>query len=122
MNSSELTFNSDPTIATISTWDFNTSLGDTLHEKYESLFIKIIELREVLKRKFRCSEGIAHLNKLLFKILEKVRKSSIDLKGELKLGNLEVQINENIPNNRIVIECDGKKAVLEISNLGESCL
>jgi hypothetical protein len=36
---------------TIAAWDFNTSLGDTIKEKYESLYIKIVELSNVVHKK-----------------------------------------------------------------------
>ena len=36
---------------TISAWDFNTAMGGTLKEKYESLFIKIVEVSNVIHRK-----------------------------------------------------------------------
>jgi len=36
---------------TVSVWDFNTSLGDTIKEKYESLYIKIVEVSNVVHRK-----------------------------------------------------------------------
>jgi hypothetical protein len=32
-------------------WDFNTALGDTIREKYESLYIKVVEVTNVLIRK-----------------------------------------------------------------------
>lgn len=34
----------------VSCWDFNTSLGDTIREKYDSLQVKIVEVTAVLKR------------------------------------------------------------------------
>lgn len=36
---------------TVSAWDFNTTLGDTLKEKYESLFIKLVEISNIVHRK-----------------------------------------------------------------------
>lgn len=36
---------------TVSVWDFNTSLGDTIKEKYESLYVKIVEVSNVVHRK-----------------------------------------------------------------------
>lgn len=36
---------------TVSSWDFSTSLGDTIKEKYESLFVKITEVSNVIHRK-----------------------------------------------------------------------
>ncbi len=36
---------------TIAAWDFNTSLGDTIKEKYESLYVKVVELSAVVHRK-----------------------------------------------------------------------
>ncbi len=36
---------------TVSTWDFNTALGDTIKEKYESLYVKVVELSAVIHRK-----------------------------------------------------------------------
>jgi hypothetical protein len=36
---------------TISSWDFNTALGDTIKEKYESLYIKVVEVSNVVHRK-----------------------------------------------------------------------
>jgi hypothetical protein len=32
-------------------WDFNTTLGDTIKEKYESLYVKIVETSAVIHRK-----------------------------------------------------------------------
>ena len=32
-------------------WDFNTALGTTLKQKYESLYIKIVEVSQILIRK-----------------------------------------------------------------------
>jgi hypothetical protein len=36
---------------TISAWDFNTALGDTIKEKYESLYVKVVEISNVVHRK-----------------------------------------------------------------------
>jgi hypothetical protein len=36
---------------TMAAWDFNTALGDTIKEKYESLYVKCIELTNVLLKK-----------------------------------------------------------------------
>jgi hypothetical protein len=36
---------------TIAAWDFNTALGDTIKEKYESVFIKLVEISNVVHRK-----------------------------------------------------------------------
>jgi len=36
---------------TVTAWDFNTSLGDTIKEKYESLYVKIVEISSVIHRK-----------------------------------------------------------------------
>ena len=35
----------------ITAWDFNTSIGNTVRDKYDSLFIKIVEITSVLLRK-----------------------------------------------------------------------
>jgi hypothetical protein len=36
---------------TIAAWDFNTALGETIKEKYESLYVKIVEISNVIHRK-----------------------------------------------------------------------
>ncbi len=36
---------------TVAVWDFNTALGDTIKEKYESLYVKLAELSAVVHRK-----------------------------------------------------------------------
>lgn len=36
---------------TIGVWDFNTALGDTIKEKYESLYVKVVEISNVVHRK-----------------------------------------------------------------------
>lgn len=36
---------------TVATWDFNTSLGDTIKEKYESLFVKVTEISNIVHKK-----------------------------------------------------------------------
>lgn len=36
---------------TVASWDFNTALGDTIKEKYESLFVKVVEISNVVQRK-----------------------------------------------------------------------
>lgn len=36
---------------TVASWDFNTALGDTIKEKYESLYIKVVEVSNVVHRK-----------------------------------------------------------------------
>lgn len=36
---------------TVSAWDFNTALGDTIKEKYESLYVKLVEVSNVVHRK-----------------------------------------------------------------------
>lgn len=36
---------------TVATWDYATALGDTIREKYESLYIKIIEVSSIIHRK-----------------------------------------------------------------------
>lgn len=36
---------------TVASWDFNTALGDTIKEKYESLYIKVVEVSAVVHRK-----------------------------------------------------------------------
>lgn len=41
---------------TVSCWDYNTSLGDTIRDKYESLAIKIMEVANVVARKIKKPE------------------------------------------------------------------
>jgi hypothetical protein len=36
---------------TVASWDFNTALGDTIKEKYESLYVKVVEVSNVVHRK-----------------------------------------------------------------------
>lgn len=36
---------------TIATWDFATALGDTIKERYESLYVKIVEVSNIIHRK-----------------------------------------------------------------------
>lgn len=36
---------------TVSTWDYSLALGDTIKEKYESLFVKLVEISNVVQRK-----------------------------------------------------------------------
>lgn len=36
---------------TVATWDFNTALGDTIKEKYESLYVKVVEISNIVHRK-----------------------------------------------------------------------
>ncbi len=36
---------------TVASWDFNTALGDTIKEKYESLYVKIVEVSNVIHKK-----------------------------------------------------------------------
>ncbi len=36
---------------TVATWDFATALGDTIKEKYESLYVKIVEISNIIHRK-----------------------------------------------------------------------
>lgn len=36
---------------TVAAWDFNTALGDTIKERYESLYVKLVELSNVIHRK-----------------------------------------------------------------------
>lgn len=36
---------------TVAAWDFNSALGDTVKEKYESLYVKVVEVSNVIHRK-----------------------------------------------------------------------
>jgi len=36
---------------TVAVWDFNTALGDTIKEKYEALYVKVVEVSNVVHRK-----------------------------------------------------------------------
>jgi hypothetical protein len=36
---------------TVAAWDFATALGDTIKERYESLYVKVVELSNVIHRK-----------------------------------------------------------------------
>ena len=36
---------------TVSAWDYNTALGETIKEKYESLYVKVVEISNVIHRK-----------------------------------------------------------------------
>jgi hypothetical protein len=36
---------------TVAAWDFNTALGETIKEKYESLYVKVVEVSNVIHRK-----------------------------------------------------------------------
>lgn len=36
---------------TVTAWDFDTTLGDTIKEKYESLYVKLVEVSAVVHRK-----------------------------------------------------------------------
>lgn len=37
--------------STVTVWDFNTALGDTISEKYESIYVKMVEVSNVMVRK-----------------------------------------------------------------------
>jgi hypothetical protein len=39
----------------VAQWDFNTALGDTIKEKYESLYVKVVEISNVINR--QCCSG-----------------------------------------------------------------
>lgn len=36
---------------TVATWDFTTAYGDTIKEKYESLYVKVVEVSNIIHRK-----------------------------------------------------------------------
>lgn len=36
---------------TVATWDFNTTLGETVKEKYESLYVKLVEIGNLIHKK-----------------------------------------------------------------------
>lgn len=36
---------------TVTAWDFNTAMGETIKEKYESLYVKLVEVSAVIHRK-----------------------------------------------------------------------
>ena len=36
---------------TVTSWDFSTALGDTIKEKYEALYVKVVEISNVVHRK-----------------------------------------------------------------------
>ena len=36
---------------TVSAWDYSTALGDTVKERYESLYVKVVEISNVIHRK-----------------------------------------------------------------------
>jgi hypothetical protein len=36
---------------TVTAWDFNTALGDTIKEKYESLYVKLVEVSALIHKK-----------------------------------------------------------------------
>ena len=36
---------------TVTSWDFSTALGDTIKEKYEALYVKVVEVSNVVHRK-----------------------------------------------------------------------
>lgn len=35
----------------VSMWDFETALGETIREKYESLYVRVVEVSNVINRK-----------------------------------------------------------------------
>lgn len=35
----------------VSTWDFETALGETIREKYESLYVRVVEVSNIIHRK-----------------------------------------------------------------------
>ncbi len=62
---------------TVSVWDFNTSLGGTIVEKYETMYVKILEISNVMIRKgakgffwLICSPEVSSVLEFSFKLRE----------------------------------------------------
>lgn len=52
-------------VKTKCTWDYNTALGETMRERYESLYCKLVEVTNVLVKKG--AKGLGLLKKNLRK-------------------------------------------------------
>lgn len=115
----ELTFHTDPTITTVSTCDFKTFIGDTVTEKREGLYVKLIELRNVLRAKCKCDDGgdDVTVGESIFEIIESSPSVVHYSQNKVKYGNFMIEFDENMPAYRAVIECKGKKAALIVFNL-----
>lgn len=35
----------------VATWDFDTALGETIKEKYENLYVRVVEVTNVINRR-----------------------------------------------------------------------
>lgn len=114
-------FAKDPTIKIWTMCDANTFLTNTVIETYESLYIKIHEMINVLLAK-----GASDVNLSLVVppyMTEKIPYNSIDVGGRQFVGwcgqNWRVYHDPKMPKDQLEIESDIGKAVLVVLNFPE---
>jgi len=109
----------------VSCWDFNTSIGDTIRDKYDSLFIKIVEVTGVLLRNGATGFFWAVASPEIFSVMDAATcdKTITKKYPQKPMGLIEGQLTDmgimsrrwrllvtaEWPTNNILIGCGSKK-------------
>ncbi len=124
----------DPQVSTVAICDYETFLGDTLKEKYEGIYVKLVELKNVLIAKaesaglktgsflitagefvstlFDCSHTHCFGMHPDYSV-EKPYIGQFHVGGEL----LKVYWDKSMARNKVLVECEAGKGLLIINNI-----
>ncbi len=115
----EKDFFDDPTVSTVAICDYETFLGDTLKEKYESIYVKIIEVKNVLVSKAE-DKGLdvgkfsLRTGKFFAELVETFCHSEYFPMGE---DRCMVFLDKSLHANKVLVECKAGRGVLIINNI-----
>lgn len=109
----------------VAAWDANTSLGDTVMEKWEFLYVKLVEVSNALIAKGADKEGMTIIaGRSIALALDCFHTSPPAWEtqtGKFDMGMLNNRwrlfLDDGIPNDRLIIDSNKGKVGLLIANL-----
>lgn len=109
----------DKSITTVGMCDYKTFQGDTLKEKMENVYVKLVELHNILLSKTGHWERIpVKVGQTIYDMFDCSTSHPSDGRN-IRYGKFEIQLDKTLPSDGLTIESCGTKAALSIKNIGD---
>jgi len=124
----------DPQVNTVAICDWTTFEGDTIKEKYEGVYVKLVELKNILKAKAKAAgletgDFIITAGEFFADLMEcsrtycfgghPDRSVEVPLIGEFIISDDHVKVywGKTMSRNKVLLHCDNGKGLLIINNI-----
>jgi hypothetical protein len=124
----------EPGVSTVAICDYETFYGDTLREKFEGIYVKLLELKNILiakatKAKLDVGEIVINSGEFIADLFETSRTYCFGeppdrtvekpLIGDFTIGDTSHKVywDKGLSRNKVVVECKAGKGLLIIQNI-----